>query len=187
MALVVTSSSSLPAQPTLSLTKALQDFERSLGATQKQQFNSHCVKPDHSSVLTFVAQIDGENNSRAKRCFAPRLCSFLESIEQFVGVVETFVSSKPIIAALVWGGVKTAVLVASNVASYFEKVTDMIMSIGRRCPTLQKFGILYPTSTDLQAALCEYYAVVIRFCAKVIEISQQNSSRFVTDLTRRPL
>jgi Skp family chaperone for outer membrane proteins len=168
-------SQSSVAQPTAALTQALQDFDRSLTAAQKKQFGRSCIQPDASSVLTFVAQIDGQNNGRARRCFAPRLCSFLESTEQFVGVVETFVSSNPTIAALVWGGVKTAILAASNVASYFEKVTNMIMIIGKSCPTLQKFGLLYPTSVELQTALCEYYAIVIRLCAKIIEVSQRSN------------
>lgn len=175
MAVVLRPSHSLPTLPTLSLTQALQDFESGLSAAQKQQYSSNCVQPRPSSVLTFVAQIDSENNGRARRCFAPRLYSFLESTEQFARVVDTFVSSNPTIAALVWGGVKTAVLAASNVASYFDKVTSMIMAVGQRCPTLQKFGLLYPTSIDLQAALCEYYAIVVRFCAKVIEVSQRSN------------
>lgn len=154
MALVVSSRSSA-AQPTAPLTQAQQDFERSLTAKQMEYYGKSCIEPDTSSVLTFVAQIDEQNNGRGGRCFAPRLCSFPESTEQFVGVVNTFVSSNPTIAALVWGGVETAILAASNVASYFERITSMIMTVGKSCPTLPKFGLLYPASVELQTALCE--------------------------------
>ena len=41
----------------------------------------------------------------------PRLITFLESVQQFSGIVDVFVSSNPQMAALVWGGVKFALLV----------------------------------------------------------------------------
>ncbi|KAJ6014718.1 hypothetical protein N7540_009309 [Penicillium herquei] len=105
-----------------------------------------------------------------------RLCSFLSAAQQFTGVVETFVSSNPTIAALIWGGLKTAILVASNVSSYFEKVTRMIMGVGRSCPTFQQFGQLYPGCVGLQGALCDYYAVIINLCVKLIQVSHRSST-----------
>ena len=131
------------------------------------------MRPDASSVLTFVSQTDAENRGRASRCVAPRLCTFLDRNQQFVGVVDTFVSSRPTIAALVWGCIKTAILTASNVASYFDKITSMLMNLSRSCPTYQQFGLLYRDSTNLQSALCEYYAVIIRLCSKIVHVKER--------------
>jgi len=69
--------------------------------------------------------------------------------------------------------VKTALLAASNVSHYFDKATEMIMKIGKLCPTYQSFGQLYPGCVELQSALCEHYTAVVRLCAKVIIVLRQ--------------
>jgi hypothetical protein len=177
MALVVCSGSVAPtANPTATLTEALRSFESVLTEEQRQNYRNDFTKPDAASVLTFITQIDADNRGRASKCVAPRLYTFLEATQQFVGVVDTFVSSNPRIAALVWGGVKTAILTASNIASYFDKVTSMIMTIGRFSPTYRQFGQLYPGCLELQKALCEYYAIIIRLCIKIIEVSQRSGA-----------
>ncbi|KAJ5902812.1 hypothetical protein N7495_003340 [Penicillium taxi] len=163
------------ADPANSLNKALENFQNILTDEQKRDFQGNTTTPDIGSVIEFVAQIDAKNSSMTRRCVAPRLCTFLEATQQFVGVVDTFVSCNPTIAALVWGGVKTAILTASNVASYFDKVTSMIMEIGKSCPTYQLFGLLYPGCISLQRALCDYYAVIIDLCIKIIEVSRRTT------------
>ena len=163
------------ADPTQSLNAALKNFENILTEDQKREFQKSTATPDIASVIEFVAEIDARNSSTTRRCVAPRLCTFLEATQQFTGVVETFVSSNPIIAALVWGGVKTAILTASNVASYFDKVTSMIMRIGKFSPTYQKFGPLYPDCIGLQRALCDFYAITINLCVKIIEVSRRTA------------
>lgn len=159
--------------PTQSLNTALENFQKTLTEEQKREFQNSTTTPDIASVIEFVAEIDARNSSTTRRCVAPRLCTFLEATQQFTGVVDTFVSSNPIIAALVWGGVKTAILTASNVASYFDKVTSMIMRIGKSSPTYQQFGQLYPCCIGLQRALCDFYAIVINLCVKIIEVSRR--------------
>ncbi|KAK5242634.1 hypothetical protein LTR11_011737 [Exophiala xenobiotica] len=107
-------------------------------------------------------------------CFL-RLVTFLDALQQFTGIDDTFVSSDPTIAALVWGGVRTALLAASNIGSFFGKVTHLIMEVGKFCPAYTSFAHLYPSSVELQSALCRYYASVIRLCTKIIAILQRSS------------
>ncbi|KAJ5193312.1 hypothetical protein N7449_009454 [Penicillium cf. viridicatum] len=163
------------ADPTQSLNAALANFQSTLTEEQKREFQKSTTTPDIASVIEFVAEIDARNSSTTRRCVAPRLCTFLEATQQFTGVVDTFISSNPIIAALVWGGIKTAILTASNVASYFDKVTSMIMRIGKCSPTYQKFGPLYPDCIGLQRALCDFYAIIINLCVKIIEVSRRTA------------
>ncbi|KAJ5970321.1 uncharacterized protein N7479_000239 [Penicillium vulpinum] len=160
--------------PTISLKQALLQFEGTLTDDQKQQYQARSVRPDAASVIAFVGEIDS-NKSTTRRCVAPRLHSFLQATQQFSAIVDTFVSSNPEIAALVWGGIKTAILIASNITSYFDKVTSMIMAIGRSCPTYQQFGHLYPGCAGLQRGLCDYYATIVQLCIKIIEISKRTA------------
>ncbi|KAJ5421394.1 hypothetical protein N7491_009839 [Penicillium cf. griseofulvum] len=165
------------ADPTQSLNAALENFQNTLTEEQKREFRESTTKPDIASVIVFVAEIDARNSSTTRRSMAPRLCTFLEATQQFTDVVNTFVSSNPILAALVWGGIKTAILTASNVASYFDKVTSMIMRIGKSAPTYQQFGELYPDCVGLQRALCDFYATIINLCVKIIEVSRRTALR----------
>ncbi|KAJ5801264.1 uncharacterized protein N7518_003332 [Penicillium psychrosexuale] len=159
--------------PTTALREALIEFEGILTEEQRGLYQVSATKPDVASVIAFVAEIDANNNSTTRRCVAPRLCTFLEATQQFSDVVGTFISSNPQIAALIWGGVKMAILTASNITSYFDKVTKMIMEIGRSCPTYQQFGQLHPGCIGLQRELCEYYAAIVQLCTKIIEVSRR--------------
>lgn len=159
----------LRADPTISLNQALKEFDSSLSEDERRRYHSHCSRPDAQTVLNFVSEIDANNRGRGGRCAATRLVTFLNATQRFVVIIDTFVSSNPKIAALIWGGVKTTILVASNVASYFDKITSLIMDIGRSCPAYKSFGELFPDSLDLQTALCEYFATIIKLCMKIIQ------------------
>ncbi|KXG52155.1 uncharacterized protein PGRI_084390 [Penicillium griseofulvum] len=161
------------ADPAQSLNTALENFRNTLTEEQKREFQESTTKPDLASVIVFVAEIDVRNSSATRTSMARRLYTFLEATQQFTDVVNTFVSSNPIIAALVWGSIKTAILTASNVVSYFDKVSSMIMRIGKTAPTYQQFGELYPDCIGLQSALCDFYAIIINLCVKIIEVSRR--------------
>lgn len=94
------------------LQEALHSFQGILSPEQRNSFLSSKVIPDAAAVITFTAEVDNENAKRRTRCVASRLCGFLESVQQFSAIVDTFITSNPGVAALVWGGVKLAILVS---------------------------------------------------------------------------
>lgn len=69
---------------------------------------------DVTGVLAFVAEIDANNSNPRRRCIGRRLYAFLAVTQQFSDIVGVFVSSHPETAALVWGGVKMAILAVSK-------------------------------------------------------------------------
>lgn len=93
------------------LHSAIEGFKNVLDTDQRQDFESSNVQPDVSTVLNFTAHLDEINSERQSRCIATRLQTVLQSVQQFSTIVETFVSSNPRIAALVWGSLKFALLV----------------------------------------------------------------------------
>ena len=175
MALVVSNSpNNGVADPTSSLKIALVEFENILSADQKKRYHATSNALDTSTVISFAKTLDERRQGAAQRGVSSRLITFLDSLQRFTQIVDTFVSSNPKIAALVWGGAKTAILAANNISSYFDKVTAMIMNIGKIYPTYQSFGHLYSGCVELQNALCEYYAAVIRLCMKIVIVSQRS-------------
>jgi hypothetical protein len=132
MALIVSNASKIAtSNPTASLNAPLTEFENTHNGDQRQQYRAASTKPDTTSVITFVKIVDQTAHGKARRGVATRLLTFLGALQHFAGVVDTFVSSNPAIAALVWGGVKTAVLAAGNVTSYFNEVTNCLWCLQR--------------------------------------------------------
>lgn len=103
--------------PATNLRKAMHDFEKILSKEERKEYLAQ-KEPDAVAAINLATLID--KNSKRCWCMGSRLTSFLQSILQFSTVLsstaDTFVSSHPEIAALVWGGVKLAliVLLASN-------------------------------------------------------------------------
>jgi hypothetical protein len=93
------------------LQAALREFQNSLTPSQKAQLLELNTAPDAAAVITFTAKVDEENAKRSSRCVASRLHDFLQSVQQFSSIVDTFGSSNSGIAALVWGSIKFTILV----------------------------------------------------------------------------
>jgi hypothetical protein len=91
---------------------ALRDFQSILSPDQKRDLLAQSSTPDAAAVIVLTTKIDDQNAKRRSRGVATRLFGFLESVQGFSSIVDTFVSSDPSgIAALVWGSVKFAILV----------------------------------------------------------------------------
>jgi hypothetical protein len=100
--------------PTDTLHDALRSFQDCLNPEQKAKLQAIKAVPDAHAVAEFTHQLDQENARRKSRCVAARISLLLESIQQFSGVVETFVSSHPQVAALIWGSVKLVLQVSQS-------------------------------------------------------------------------
>lgn len=95
--------------PQADLEAALQEYERILSWDERNHLHAQAL-PDASAAIKLTTAID--SSSRLRHCLGQRLMTFLESVQHFSGVVDTFVSSRPELAALVWGGVKLALIVS---------------------------------------------------------------------------
>lgn len=94
------------------LVAALSDFQKALSVEQKAKLLAINTAPDAFAVLQFTSDLDRSNARRRSRCVAGRLQNTLQSVQQFTTIVDTFVSSSPTIAALVWGSLKVTILVS---------------------------------------------------------------------------
>ena len=108
MALVI--ASPVTSSPGATLLQALNDYETILSDEDKIQLHSQGA-PDVMAALNLATTIDARNSSHRRQCMGQRLITFLESVQQFSSIVDTFVSSHPDIAALIWGGLKLTLLV----------------------------------------------------------------------------
>ncbi|SCV61374.1 uncharacterized protein FFFS_15943 [Fusarium fujikuroi] len=161
------------AGPQESLEHAIRDFQAILTDDQRRKLSSIGAIQDPDTVRIFTAQLDRESQLKKGRGIAGRLSSILQSVHRFSAVVDTFVSSHPEIAALVWGSVKLAMLIAVNYTRCFESVSALFMELSNECPRFAEYQALYLTSTRLQKALCDFHASIIRCCKHVVEVIQR--------------
>ena len=59
------------------------------------------------------------------------------------------------------------------------------MRIGRTCPRYQDLGLLYPASTRLQSALCEYFVTTVHLCKQaVLFLKKQFWSQLLSSISK---
>jgi len=121
MALVVASSSAgTPAGPRKCLEDAVENFQSILINDQRQNLEGIGAVRDTYTVITFTAQLDYDCRPRKGRSIASRLYSVLQSVQAFATIVDTFVSSHPEIAALVWESIKLTMLIGNGICSNMD-------------------------------------------------------------------
>jgi hypothetical protein len=68
----------------------LNEFESSLSTERRALLLAIRSVPRPIDVLTFTAELDSVNAARKQRCVASRFCTILESIQQYMAVMDTF-------------------------------------------------------------------------------------------------
>ncbi|RFN47649.1 nacht domain protein [Fusarium flagelliforme] len=149
--------------------------ERVANIAYLAEFNSIQSVPDTDAVLVFTAELDLRRQSQKGKSIASRLFPVLRAVHSFIGVIDTYVSSNPTIAALVWGSVKMTIQIMLNAASYYEAFAELFMNLSTVCPRFEQYQALFPTSTRLQVALCNFNASIIRCCERVIQMPKSSS------------
>jgi hypothetical protein len=93
------------------LKDALFEFQSKLTPSERARLQGLRNVPEATDVMNFTEGLDAENARRRTRGVSGRLIKFLESIQQFSGIVGPLVSSNPALAALLWGSVQLMLLV----------------------------------------------------------------------------
>ncbi|MCJ1269568.1 hypothetical protein MMC22_009460 [Lobaria immixta] len=135
-----------PLKPQIKLAQALSEFEAVLPDDQKIKLRTYRGQspPTPTDVTRFTAEVDRDagRNRKSRQCVGTRLTNVLHSVQQFSTIADVIVgSSQSQIAGAVWGTVKIS---------------------------LQEFGLLYPESTRLQNALCDYFVVIVCLCKQAV-------------------
>ncbi|KAF2803796.1 uncharacterized protein BDZ99DRAFT_163042 [Mytilinidion resinicola] len=157
----------------IELTTALDEFHQVLSLDQTAQLvSSSSHAPTADDVVQLTEQVTRANASRKSRLFATRIQGLLGSVQQYCTVIDTCAGPNQI-AALVWGSIKLVILVSSNFAEYFDKLSQRVNQLSTYCPRLSEYGKLFPTSARLQEAISAFYAIIVKFCSKALGVVQE--------------
>lgn len=102
------------------LGRAIYEFRSFLTDEQRYKLDGINAVPDADTILVFTAELDAANRQRRGPSVATRLHPLLASVRDFSSVIDTFVSSNPSIAALIWGSVKLTMDVSIRATCNFE-------------------------------------------------------------------
>ncbi|RKK82859.1 hypothetical protein BFJ68_g16400 [Fusarium oxysporum] len=153
-----------------------------LSDEQKAAFDSNkrqsCQSPPNiHDVMRLTAEIDRRvaGNVGGGRCFGTRLVNVLEAVQRFAALGDIVVGgSQNMIACGVWSLVRMTLLMLVNVSSWFDKLSELFMTVGRSAPRYQAMALLYPRSKKLQSHLSEYFLVVVRICHDLLKLTQKS-------------
>lgn len=108
------------ADPQAALRPSIEDFQRILTDEQRHKLSQIGATNDADNFIVFTAELEAENQASGRPGVARRFDAVLQCVPAFSSVVETFVSSHPEIAALVWGSVKMTMLVSIQPIGFCE-------------------------------------------------------------------
>nr|RBQ92847.1 hypothetical protein FVER53263_01723 [Fusarium verticillioides] len=123
---------------------------------------------DSQSIITFTAELDLLDKNRRGKSVASRLASFLQTIEQFTPIVDTYIQSNPDIAALIWGSIKLTFLFLANFASYFQSFVELLHGFGSLCTRFAEYQVIFNESSRLRRSVCEFHTSVVTCCQQIV-------------------
>ncbi|KAF4777265.1 NACHT domain-containing protein [Colletotrichum scovillei] len=179
-------------KPEIRLAQTISEFSVSL---KRHQDDSHIrfknlqtrSPPTAMEVLRLTEEInrDGAHRHRSWRPNATRLVTVLERIRQFAPIGDVLVGgAQNLLASGVWATVRMTLEISLSFLSYFDKVSTLLMRIGKSSSLHKDFALLFPTCRQTQAYMCEYVIVFIKICKKItIDAHKSFASHLATSFT----
>lgn len=118
------------------------------------------------------------------RGFISRIRSFNDSLAPYFGVIEVIISSHPQYAAIAWGSIRLALQLASNYASFFDKLTQSLARLGHHLPQGQIIEQIYGSQhrqefpERVKNALCQVYVDIFEFLQNVVRVFTKNGGKY---------
>ncbi|RKL44968.1 hypothetical protein BFJ72_g3618 [Fusarium proliferatum] len=123
---------------------------------------------DSQSIITFTAELDLLDKNRRGKSVASRLASFLQTIEQFTPIVDTYIQSNPDVTALIWGSIKLTFMFLANFASYFQSFVELLHGFGSLCTRFAEYQVIFKESSRLKSSVCQFHTAVVTCCQQIV-------------------
>ncbi|CAF3540579.1 unnamed protein product [Fusarium graminearum] len=156
------------------LETAVARFQAHLKDDERKKLQGLKATPhDIQAVIIFTAELDRSDPKRRGKSVATRLSSFLQTIQQFFPAIDTFVSSNPDLAALIWGSVRLTFVILSNFVSYFESFVELLHGFGGLYSRFSEYQLLFKTSTELRDSICQFNTAIITCCQQIVILAHR--------------
>ncbi|KAH7368617.1 hypothetical protein B0T11DRAFT_277381 [Plectosphaerella cucumerina] len=168
-------------KPEIRLQQALREYESLLTKDQRQLYNTRVRSgraPDMADVIQATSEIDREARKQRgiHKCAAPRLMKVLTACQRFAAIGDVLIGgSQNLIACGVWSAVRLSLQISAGNGAFFDKLSLLIMDIGRTAPINEEIGLLATDSPELQSLVTEYMLRVVSICKEMVKLSNKSS------------
>ncbi|KAH8890530.1 hypothetical protein GQ53DRAFT_867597 [Thozetella sp. PMI_491] len=166
-------------KPEVKLAQAISEFALVLDEPRRRTFKVLRTRspPLPSDVIRLTEEInsDGSRQHKSWKPFGTRLVAILERVQLISCVGDAIVyGAQNMIASGIWAAVKMSLQLATSYLTYFDKVTEILMRVGRMSHIKQ----------DLNA-MCEYLIVVTNFCRGIVLFTKKaRFAQFISSVSR---
>ncbi|KAF3057116.1 Vegetative incompatibility protein HET-E-1 [Daldinia childiae] len=152
--------------------KALAAFRSRLTPSETAQFQVATLDDLKVTILA----IQRDQRDRKKMMHMDRISSFLEAMEQFGKVVETFLNISEMLA-FIWGPIKLLLLTAATWLESFDALLDAYQLIAENLPTFKIYQNLFRESDSMQELLQCIWVDIFDFHIQALRIFGQSMIR----------
>ncbi|KAI1647683.1 uncharacterized protein F4817DRAFT_336508 [Daldinia loculata] len=155
--------------PQAGFNKALTSFKNRLTPSEAAQFQ--VVTLDDLKVTILAIQAD--QRARKQMMHMDRILSFLEAMDQFGKVIETFLNVSEMLA-FIWGPIKFLLLTATTWLESFDALLDAYQLIAESLPIFEIYQDLFSESSRMQGILECIWTNILDFHIRAIRIFDQS-------------
>ncbi|KAF6828312.1 NACHT domain-containing protein [Colletotrichum plurivorum] len=167
--------------PQIRLAQAISEFGALFAddAAKHAQFKNLRNKspPTGGEVVQLTEEINNDGSRRHKswKPFATRLILVLERVQQFAPVGDVLTGgAQSMLASGVWASIRMALEISLGFLSYFDKVSNLLLRIGRCVSLHQDFALLFPQCSQIQGFMCEYTIVIVQICKEIVVYARKS-------------
>ncbi|KAF6818533.1 NACHT domain-containing protein [Colletotrichum musicola] len=176
-------------KPEIRLAQAISEFSVCLSGDKDRHAKFKNLQtrrpPNPLEVLQLTEEInrDGARRHKSWRPFATRLVAILDRIRQFAPIGDVLIGgSQNLLACGVWAAVRMALEISLSFLSYFDRVSNLLLRIGRSVSLHQDFAMLSPQCQQVQGYMCEYIIVIVDISKKIVTHARKSLASQVASL-----
>ncbi|KAH8904984.1 hypothetical protein BR93DRAFT_759718 [Coniochaeta sp. PMI_546] len=163
-------------KPEIRLAQALSEFCGSLAEPLAREFKllQTTSPPSPADVVRLTEEInrDGSRAHRTWRPYATSMVLFLDKVQTLSRVGDFLLgSAQNIMASGIWAVIKITLgrsQIAIGSLSFFKRISELFLKVGRSSSITKDLVDVYPTSMDLQHLMCEYLITLVSFCQRIV-------------------
>ncbi|KAB5522074.1 hypothetical protein GE09DRAFT_500314 [Coniochaeta sp. 2T2.1] len=162
-------------KPEIRLAQALSEFCGSLAEPRAREFKSlqTTSPPTPTDVITLTEETNrhGARTHKAWWSYGTRMASFLDKVQSMSRIGDFLLgSAQNMMASGIWAAVKITLGVAVGSLSFFKRVSELFLKVGKSSSITKDLVQVYPESKDLQHLMCEYLITLVAFCQKIVAV-----------------
>jgi hypothetical protein len=151
------------------------------------------VKKEHTEELRKYQTIDElysamhdiqQKQAKSKTLVAlRRIEPYLQGLQQYNSVLDTFCQVKPEVMGLVWGGLRLILQLANSLVAAFKKLVEVLAEIGQVLPRFQKYmeSGIFDRNDQVKGMMVVFYGDILDLHLHMLRLFQHKTLNVVIE------